>query len=116
MANYIIGKKRFTNKEIKKFAKISNDYNPIHLDPTAARRLIAGNQVVHGINLMLTALNFSYKKLKTLKFNKIKCVFINPVNVPFPSLQKVRGVFLPSAMGNELAAPGCIQSTGPNIT
>ena len=81
MKNYIIGKKRFTTKEIKKFAKISNDCNPIHLDPTAARRLVTGNQVVHGINLMLTALNLSHKSLRKLKFNRIKCVFINPVNV-----------------------------------
>ena len=81
MKNYIIGKKKFTTKEISEFAKISNDYNPIHIDPTAARRLVTGNQVVHGINLMLAAINLLHKNLKKLKFNRIKCIFIKPVNV-----------------------------------
>jgi hypothetical protein len=38
------------------FAKLSGDRNPIHLDPVAARRTAAGKPVVHGIHVLLWAL------------------------------------------------------------
>ena len=44
------------------FAKLSGDYNPVHLDPLKARRTRFGYPVVHGIHLMLWELII--KKLK----------------------------------------------------
>jgi acyl dehydratase/NAD(P)-dependent dehydrogenase (short-subunit alcohol dehydrogenase family) len=38
------------------FAELSGDYNPLHLDPIAARRLIFGSTVPHGIHIMLAGL------------------------------------------------------------
>ena len=37
------------------FARLSGDYNPIHLDPVAARRLLFGQPVVHGMHALLWA-------------------------------------------------------------
>jgi len=38
------------------FSELSGDRNPIHLDPLAARRLIYGKPVVHGVHLSLKLL------------------------------------------------------------
>jgi hypothetical protein len=39
------------------FARLSGDYNPLHLDPLAARRTMFGRVVVHGIHAVLRALD-----------------------------------------------------------
>jgi MaoC like domain len=38
------------------FADLSGDYNPLHVDPIAARRTVVGGLAVHGIHLAITAL------------------------------------------------------------
>lgn len=47
---------RFTDHDLQWFAAASGDWNPIHVDAAAARRLIAGSQVVHGVFMLLCAL------------------------------------------------------------
>jgi NADP-dependent 3-hydroxy acid dehydrogenase YdfG len=39
------------------FARLSGDFNPMHMDPVAARRTLAGQPVVHGIHSLLWALD-----------------------------------------------------------
>ena len=39
------------------FARLTGDFNPIHMDPIAARRTQAGTVVVHGIHAILWALD-----------------------------------------------------------
>src|SRR5215467_8320269 len=38
------------------FAALSGDFNPLHLDPRAARRLVFGSAVPHGIHVLLSSL------------------------------------------------------------
>lgn len=52
-----LAQRTFTFSDQKLFASISGDHNPIHVDPLAARRTSAGAPVVHGIHLLLWALN-----------------------------------------------------------
>ncbi len=46
----------FTLEDQLAFADFSGDYNPIHIDTIAARRSIFGTPVVHGVHLLLWAL------------------------------------------------------------
>ncbi len=48
--------RRFTLTDQQRFAALSGDYNPMHLDPQAARRLLLGEVAVHGIHLVLWAM------------------------------------------------------------
>ena len=41
----------------EKFATLCGDRNPMHMDPVAARRTQAGQQVVHGVHTLLWALD-----------------------------------------------------------
>ena len=52
-----IAKRVFCNADQVSFASASGDSNPIHVDPVEARRTQAGSQVVHGIHLLLWALD-----------------------------------------------------------
>ena len=76
-----IGEKIFTSRNQIEFANISCDFNPIHVNPFLARRLLSGKQIVHGMNLLLTSLNFLFKNKVKFKFNKIQCLFFTPVNI-----------------------------------
>jgi acyl dehydratase len=41
--------KKFSSDDVRDFARITGDMNPIHIDPEAASRSIFGKPVVHGI-------------------------------------------------------------------
>jgi acyl dehydratase/NAD(P)-dependent dehydrogenase (short-subunit alcohol dehydrogenase family) len=47
----------FSFEAQERFARLSGDYNPIHMDPLVARRLMYGRPVVHGIHVLLWALD-----------------------------------------------------------
>jgi len=47
----------FTFADQADFAALSGDTNPLHLDPLAARRLLFGRAIVHGVHLLLWALD-----------------------------------------------------------
>lgn len=48
---------RFNEQDQARFARFSGDWNPMHMDPVAARRTQAGAPVVHGVHLMLWTLD-----------------------------------------------------------
>lgn len=52
-----LAQRSFSYTDQKRFASASGDYNPIHVDALQARRTQAGAPVVHGINLLLWALD-----------------------------------------------------------
>src|SRR5689334_5796062 len=48
--------KVFDFDDQRSFAAVTGDHNPMHLDAVAARRTPAGAPVVHGVNVLLWAL------------------------------------------------------------
>lgn len=48
--------RQFSIADQDRFARLSGDYNPLHLDPVAARRTLMGRPVVHGIHTLLWVL------------------------------------------------------------
>ena len=61
------------------FAKYSGDYNPVHVDFVYARRSMYGEQVVHGINTVLLALDFFCNNRFNFSLNSISVKFLKPV-------------------------------------
>lgn len=47
----------FDHDDQLQFARASGDHNDVHIDPIAARRSIVGRQVVHGVHLVLWAID-----------------------------------------------------------
>jgi acyl dehydratase len=57
MSSITMASRTFASDDQTLFARLSGDFNPIHLDPIAARRTQAGVVVVHGIHAILWALD-----------------------------------------------------------
>jgi len=62
---------RITNEEVLDFAKVTGDYNPIHVDDDFAKKSRFGRRVVHG---MLTASFFS--RIFGTQFPGNGCIYI----------------------------------------
>jgi len=74
--------KDYNFKQQEEFSILSGDFNPIHLDSVFARRELVGDIVVHGIHLVLDALEFLIDSTfieKPLYIHFIKVKFHNPV-------------------------------------
>ena len=70
----------FTQQE--EFSVLSGDFNPVHLDSIFARRELVGDIVVHGIHLVLGALDFLIDSpliRQRIFIHFIKVKFHNPV-------------------------------------
>jgi acyl dehydratase/NADP-dependent 3-hydroxy acid dehydrogenase YdfG len=70
----------FTDAEQRDFARLSGDRNPMHLDPLAARRLLAGRPVVHGVHVLLSSVE-RWRNDGNLRAANLACTFENPVGV-----------------------------------
>ena len=57
MPSITLASRTFASEDQVMFAGLTGDFNPIHLDPIAARKTQAGVIVVHGIHVILWALD-----------------------------------------------------------
>ena len=72
----------FTSGDQLAFAKLSGDFNPLHLDPVLARRLLFGRQVVHGLHALLWSLDDHLKSRKQpLELRTVKANFQTGIGV-----------------------------------
>ena len=65
----------------KAFARLSGDFNPLHLDPVGARRTPFGSTVVHGVHVVFSALDalVGHGLAAPLEPSAVACTFSSPV-------------------------------------
>lgn len=73
-----LGAHVFSKADIESFAEASGDFNPIHVDPIGARRLITGGQTVHGMHTVLFVLNLYYQ-VRSHVPNQIRVFLQKPI-------------------------------------
>lgn len=72
----------FTLADQTDFAALSGDYNPLHVDPVQARRLMFGAPAVHGVHTLLWALDqWAFGREHGFALRKLKAVFARPLKV-----------------------------------
>ncbi len=77
----VLGRKIFLGDDQIRFAKLSGDWNPMHMDPVVARRTQAGAPVVHGVHIALLGLEYLAQShhlspVEALKANFSKMVYV----------------------------------------
>ena len=77
-----INQREFTLDDQLAFAKLSGDYNPLHVDVILARRLLFGSPVVHGIHSLLWSLDCWLKSCPGMvEIHSLKAIFPKPLKV-----------------------------------
>jgi len=76
----------FSAEDQAAFAKLSGDYNDLHLDALVARRSQFGEPIVHGVNALLWALDSCLQadKPRKLEIKTLKSLFIREIRVGEP--------------------------------
>jgi NAD(P)-dependent dehydrogenase (short-subunit alcohol dehydrogenase family) len=69
---------RFTLSDQRAFARLSGDFNPVHVDLVAARRVAAGEPIVHGMHLLLRALDAHFKRGRESRRCSVSARFQKP--------------------------------------
>ncbi len=61
------------------FADLSGDFNPLHLDPIVARRLLFGSTVAHGVHVLMAGLDAILTGCHvTLRLSALRVIFLGP--------------------------------------
>lgn len=72
----------FTDDDQTRFAALSGDFNPLHVDPVRARRLMFGAPAVHGIHSLLWSLDvWASRFTQAFALTSIRATFAKPVRV-----------------------------------
>jgi hypothetical protein len=71
-----VAERAFTSDDQLSFAKLSGDYNPVHVDPVMARRLLFGQQIVHGLHAVLWSADACLRtRMQGLELRTVKANF-----------------------------------------
>jgi NAD(P)-dependent dehydrogenase (short-subunit alcohol dehydrogenase family) len=77
-ASRTIATLRFGARDQRSFARLSGDFNPVHLDPGVARRIVTGEPIVHGMHLLLRALEAHFTSMTAPSRLAISATFVSP--------------------------------------
>ena len=78
MNKKLIAKKIFSINDQKLFLKLSRDYNPAHSLKKTKNQFNSTKIIVHGINILLTALEL-FLKFRKKKPKLMRCFFYRPI-------------------------------------
>jgi hypothetical protein len=83
---------RVSLEQSEQFARLSGDSNPLHVDPTVARRTQFGTTVVHGIHLVLCTLDqlAASDQADDLEPAALTATFNNPVRTGAQVMLQIR--------------------------
>ena len=71
-----MAERAFTSDDQLAFARLSGDYNPLHVDPVIARRLLFGRQIVHGLHAVLWSADECLRtRMQGLELRTVKANF-----------------------------------------
>ena len=76
----LLGARVFDDSDQQRFAAESCDFNPMHVDAIAARRLLSGRQVVHGVHTLIQALDFWSAPAEPSAWS-VQCNFAHPISL-----------------------------------
>lgn len=82
MYGTVLDSRRYTLDDQLAFARLSGDWNPLHIDPVRARRFLFGDVVVHGIHIVARALEAyaaSQPRRPNLRLVRLGATFTSPV-------------------------------------
>jgi FkbH-like protein len=95
----------FNNDDKNFFSKFSRDFNPLHIDDIYSRRLLFGECVVHGCNVVIRALNFFDEDIdQDFKITKINVNFIDK------TLYNINTKFIIKSKINNIIEISCFQN------
>ncbi|KQW83015.1 SDR family NAD(P)-dependent oxidoreductase [Brevundimonas sp. Root1279] len=84
-------RRTFTEADQLAFAALSGDFNPLHVDPVRARRLMFGACAVHGVHTLLWALDqWAAAGEGPIVLHALKATFARPLRVDRPVEMAVR--------------------------
>lgn len=83
---------QITLDESRTFARLSGDWNPLHVDPVAARRLMFGSTVVHGVDVLLRTIEEAFRHRAGSMLVALNVTFEAPLRTGEPAtIEPVEG-------------------------
>ena len=70
---------QITLEQSREFARLSGDFNPLHVDPVTARRLMFGATVAHGIDILLRLIEHALRDTGQSALATLKASFGAPL-------------------------------------
>jgi len=81
-SNTLVAQRTFSIEDQDSFARLSGDFNPLHTDALAARRLLFGHAIAHGAHVVLWALCSAREVLEpTVCLDRLTVQFRRPIPV-----------------------------------
>lgn len=101
-----IASRVFTLSDQREFARVSGDFNPLHLDADFARRTQFGAPVVHGIHTVLWALD-SLLRSEQFDLRSLRVLFHQPLFLD-ETVTVRKGAQTEAVMGLDVVAAGTV--------
>lgn len=95
----------FSDDDQIQFARLTGDFNPMHVDPVAARRTLAGAPVVHGIHSLIWLLDViaadrELKSIASLDVKFVRMLYLGETATPTISRQDDMSLRAKVSVGN----------------